>query len=362
LLQLPAILLVLALTAAQAPDEQTPEMELPAAVRDAPFPVTPGELMGHVAFLAHDRMRGRAAGTIEEAVAAAYIAAEFQKLGLEPAGMDGAYEQPFQGARGEPGEGGQMNIVQWESRNVLAWLPGSEDSQEYVLIGAHYDHLGVGPDGAIFNGADDNASGVAGLIGIAKALVSAEARPRRAILFAAFGSEERGIVGSEHYAKNPVRELEGLAAMINIDMIGRGRFLDRAMFAIPKRLMGITDGAGVGLLGSQSDGGSGGELLALAKAACAHEGLPAYAPEDFPRLKTLIEGATAGRGDFEPFRRRGVPTIFFSTSENDDYHQPTDTPDKIDPVALHRITRTIYRFVLALDVLPSRVLEAAAEK
>jgi hypothetical protein len=357
-----ASVLVLALVARQTPEARAPAVELPAVVREAAFPVTADELMGHVAFLAHERMRGRGAGTPEEALAAAYVAAEFKKLGLLPAGPEGAYEQPFQGMGVEPIAEGRMKFVGFESRNVLAWLPGSGGAREYVLIGAHYDHLGVGPDDAIFSGADDNASGVAGLLGIAKALVAAQTRPKRAILFAAFGAEERGMVGSEHYAEHPVRELELMAAMVNIDMIGRGKFLDRAMLALPKRLMGVADGPGVGLLGSQPDGASGSGLLALAKAVCALEGLPGYAPEDFPRLKAIIEGATAGRGDFEPFRKRGVPTLFFSTSENDDYHQPSDTPDKLDPHVLHRITRTIYRFVLALDTLPARAVEAGAEK
>jgi hypothetical protein len=355
-------LLALLLAAPQTQAPRAPAVELPAAVRDAPFPVTADELMGHVAFLAHDRMKGRAAGTPEDGLAAAYVAAEFAKLGLVPAGTEGSYEQPFEGMAIEQVAEGQMRIVRIESRNVLAWLPDHADAREYVLIGAHYDHLGAGADGAIFNGADDNASGVAGLLGIAKALVAAPVRPKRAILFAAFGAEEGGLVGSKHHAEHPARELELMAAMVNIDMIGRGKFLDRAMLSLPKRLMGIADGPGVGLLGGQPDGASGGGLLALAKAACALEGLPGYAPEDFPRLKALIEGATAGRGDFEPFRQRGVPTIFFSTSENDDYHQPSDTPDKLDPVVLLRITRTIYRFVLALDALPPRAVEAGAER
>ena len=162
------------------------------------------------------------------------------------------------------------------------------------------------------------------------------------------------MVGSEHDAENPVRELELMAAMINIDMIGRGRFLDRAMLALPKRMMGIGEGPGVGLMSGNPDGEADRVLLALARAACAFEELPGYAPEDFPRLKPIIDGMTAGRGDFEPFRKRGVPTIFFSTSENDDYHQPTDTIDKLDGEAMHRVARAIYRCVLSLDALPAR--------
>jgi hypothetical protein len=89
---------------------------------------------------------------------------------------------------------------------------------------------------------------------------------------------------------------------------------------------------------------------------------PLLRPGHFSRLQSLIEDATAGRGDFEPFRRRGVPTIFFSTSKNDDYHQPTDTIAEVDAAVLHRIARVVYRFVLALDAIAPRAAEAAAGK
>ncbi len=316
------------------PQSGTPSVEMPA-----PFAPTAEELMGHVAFLAHDRMRGRGAGTPEEALAAAYIAAEFYKLGLE------SIEQPFE-VPDTTVEGGAL-----ESRNVIAWLPGGEQvpGGEHILIGAHFDHLGVRND-AVYNGADDNASGVAGLLGIAHALAGGPT-PRRSILFVAFGSEEIGLRGSRHYVTHPVRPLEGLVAMINFDMIGHGNFLDGEAMKQIRIVAGLEPGPGIGLIG----GSYAPELLELARDAFDYEEIPLYAPEDYPRaVRDMVAGMTAGRSDHAPFQDARIPYLFFSTSEHDRYHKTTDDLDTVDGEVLRAVARAAYRTVLAIDALEER--------
>lgn len=135
--------------------------------------------------------------------------------------------------------------------------------------------------------------------------------------------------------------------MINLDMIGRPTFLDRGMYRPLKAMVGIEAGPGVGLLGGEKAPG----LFALARAACVLDGLPSYAPTDFPAMKGQIEKMVQNRDDSSVFRARGTPTIFLSTSENDDYHRPTDTLDKVDGAIVHRITRIAWRTLLAADAV-----------
>ena len=323
------------LTAAVAPE---PPWDPP------PFGPTADELMGHVAFLSHDRLRGRGAGTPEEALAAVYVAAELAKLGLEP------FEQPFKFDDTVLVDG-ELVTRTVESRNVLAWLEGDdrELAREYILVGAHMDHLGV-RQGEVFNGADDNASGVAGLLGIARALVEGP-RPWRSILLVAFGAEEMGLRGSRHYVAAPARPLEELVAMVNLDMIGHGDFLDGQAHAQIRPLVGLEPGPGVGLLG----GAHSPELLELARAAFDHEELPLRAPEDYTVLvQKMIARMSDGRSDHAPFAEAGIPHLFFSTSEHDRYHRPTDDLETVDPEVLHAIARGVYRTVLAIDELDER--------
>jgi len=352
------LFLFLAVAASAPQDAPAAKVEaVPAAILEAPFPVTEAEIAGHLAFLADERLRGRGPGTEQERVAALYVAAEFRKLGLAPAGEDGSFEQGvrfFQTLRSKESSAAEASLVMslGESRNVLAWLPGTHQTlaDEYLLIGAHFDALGI-LDGRVHPGADDNASGTAGLLAIARAWAAGPFRPRRSILFVGFGAEEAGMFGSGAYVEKPARPLENLVAMINLDMIGRGRFLDMRLLEKGKALLEIPPGPGVGVLG----GGTSPELLALARAACAADDLPAHAPEDLPPwMRKAVESAVAGRGDHAPFERRKIPYLFFSTSEHDDYHRATDTLDKVDVGVLRRVAQAAWRTTLAIDARDER--------
>ncbi|MEZ5963553.1 MAG: M20/M25/M40 family metallo-hydrolase [Planctomycetota bacterium] len=333
--------------------EATRSGPVAAAILEAAFAPTEAETYGHVRFLASAPLGGRSAGSPEGAVAAAYVSAEFAKLGLQPAGPDGTFEQPFERMTlvAKAGSDREYEKRKVTCRNLMAWLPGSETERtgEFILVGAHYDHMGRRGE-TIYFGADDNASGVAGMLSVARALVEGSIKPRRSVLFAAFDAEERGLVGSETMARKPPRTLHDLVAMINLDMIGRGRLLDRKEMALPKKLIGIPDGPAVGVLGTKQSP----PLAAIARAVFAAADLPLYAPEDFGMLGSVIEKQAEGRSDHAPFERRKIPFLFFSTSEHDDYHQPTDTMDKVDPATLHRIAVCVYRTVLAIDALDER--------
>ena len=183
-------------------------------------------LLLHLENLAADSMRGRGSGTDDELRAARYLEGRYLAYGLQPA--PGGMIQPFQATSFTWG-------VDLESRNVLAVLPGSGSlAEEWVVVGAHYDHVGVqvhgGGNPATFNGADDNASGTVLILEMARVLrlfIDAGGmgdRDRRSVLFAAFGAEEPGLLGSCHYVRNePAVPLFRTKVMMNFDMVGRLR-------------------------------------------------------------------------------------------------------------------------------------------
>jgi acetylornithine deacetylase/succinyl-diaminopimelate desuccinylase-like protein len=198
----------------------------PAAAADlaaARASITAGDAKRHVDALADDTFEGREAGSRGGRAAGAYIVEELARLGLEPAGDDVAgpdgvrqrsFFQPFSPApsppTAQPAPQAASKPPGGVMRNILALLPGQDPavSGELVVASAHYDHVGYGnatnsfgPIGLIHNGADDNASGVAGLIEVAEACVRLPSRPRRTILFAFWDGEEKGLLGSSHFIR-----------------------------------------------------------------------------------------------------------------------------------------------------------------
>lgn len=186
--------------------------------------------------------------------------------------------------------------------NVAAHLPGH--SEEYVIIGAHYDHLGLGGEGslapskkgAVHPGADDNASGTAALIELARLFAARAGELERGILFLAFAGEEIGLLGSSHWVNNPALPLENAVAMINMDMIGRVR--DGKIYA-----GGVGTGAG---------------LKALVEDAVSQSG-----------LKADISELGASASDHTSFISKRIPSLFFFSGLHSDYHKPSDTWEKI---------------------------------
>jgi Zn-dependent M28 family amino/carboxypeptidase len=194
--------------------------------------------------------------------------------------------------------------------NVLAFLPGNDPqkTQEILVIGAHRDHFGR-QAGVLFPGADDNASGTAVIVEVARAMAQAGARSKRTILFVSFSGEEQGLVGSRLYLERPVSPIGSTKAMINIDHagIGNGRLT-------------------IGVTGfEKSVALEAGQTVGLAE-------------------KLDLFGFFPG-GDHVPFKEAGVPTVtIVSGGVHPHFHQPTDTADTMNP----EILQTVARYVLAL--------------
>ena len=186
-------------------------------------------LKKHVSYLASDKLKGRGTGTPEEKMAAEYIAKQFKKIGLAPKGDKGTYFHKFNFKKSSDPHGGVAeNAPQVASQNVAGYL---DNGAEYtIVIGGHYDHLGLGHDhnsldanpvGKIHNGADDNASGIAGVIELARYLSKNDVKESHNFLFLCFSGEELGLIGSKRYAEYPTIDLGKVSFMINMDMIGR---------------------------------------------------------------------------------------------------------------------------------------------
>ena len=270
-------------------------------------PVFSGEDMAaHVSVLAAAEMEGRGPGSTGIDLAADYIAGEFQKYGLEPAGDDGTYFQSFIAKTGED----QRQVTM---KNVIAVLPGStaDWAGQSVVVSAHYDHLGLGwpavrsgNEGMVHPGADDNASGVAVMLELAKNLAK-NLEPKRSIVFAAFTGEESGLLGSRYYVKNggpyPADHVIG---NVNLDTVGRLGDNPVTVFGAPSArdwqfiFMGATAVTGV---------------------------------------NTEIVTSVVNASDHVAFEEAGVPAVQLFSGANGDYHRPSDTADKIDAAGMVKV-------------------------
>lgn len=235
----------------------------------------------------------------------------------------------------------EVNKVREEliSENVLAYLEGTEKPDELVVVTAHYDHLGRKGD-KIFNGADDDGSGTTTLIELAQAFAQAKKDgngPKRSMLFMTVSGEEKGLLGSEYYADNPVFPLKNTVANLNIDMIGR---IDKNH---------APDSNYVYLIGSDK---LSTELHALSEEMNKkHGGLEldyTYNDENDPNRFYY-------RSDHYNFAKNNIPVIFYFTGVHDDYHQPTDTVDKIMFQKMEKIARLVFHTAWEIANRPGRL-------
>jgi hypothetical protein len=188
--------------------------------------ISAGALRGHVSFLASDALRGRQTPSPELDIAAEYIAAQFRRIGLEPPSPDGYFQISTEElpVRTKSKDAAPAPPLPPGQKNVIGVLRGRDPilRDQIVIVSSHYDHVGVNPElegDNIFNGANDNASSVAGMIEAAAAL--RVMRPRRTVVFIAFFGEEKGLVGSGYYARNPVFPIEKTVANLNLEQLGR---------------------------------------------------------------------------------------------------------------------------------------------
>ncbi len=279
--------------------------------------------------LSSDKMEGRETGTEGEQKAADYIAKRMSKMDLKPYGV-GGYFQEFTFTPKVHGHGKTTPTSgPITGKNVLGFI---DNGAKYtIVIGAHYDHLGMGGEGslhagekAIHNGADDNASGIAGLLLLAKHLKDANYNNNN-YLFMAFSGEEKGLWGSKSFVDNPTVSLKSINYMINMDMIGR---LDSSKLAIN----------GVGTSSSWKNAiekinrGSKSEL------------------KSSDQLFNLVLGQSGiGPSDHTSFYLKEIPVLQFFTGQHSDYHKPSDDFEKVNLTGIGQVGNFIFNLIAALD-------------
>ena len=272
----------------------------------AEMSITADELKRHVDILADDSFEGRASGSQGGRAASGYLREQLEKIGAKPMGDDGDYFQYFRN--------------NW--RNILACIPGTDPQlkEEYILLSAHYDHVGYGtqrtsygPTGYIHNGADDNASGTSALLELVEAMQMAGCR--RSILFAFWDGEEQGLLGSKHFIQNPVVPLAQIRALMNMDMVGRLR--DHKLTVFGSRTL-----PGSRRLVSEQN-----------------EGSP---------LSIDFSWEIKANSDHHPFFVHGIPYLMPHTGLHDDYHRPRDDSHKINADGMAQTAQLLFRIVTRL--------------
>jgi Zn-dependent M28 family amino/carboxypeptidase len=305
----------------------------------------------HIAFLASDALEGREAGKKSGRIAAEYIKAVLQASGTKPFYND--YFQPFEAysaaeKRGlEPPKTYYVNpdsIAQYKRepfyhrlklQNVVGYIEG-EKADEFVVIGAHYDHVGVDETlvgDQIFNGADDNASGVAAVLQIAGAFAESGQKPLRSIIFAFWDGEEVNYLGSEYFVEN-FKSLSTIKAYINLDMTGREGLMPTVYpeFAIPQATKENTAaGNQFHLLYTEELSSVNSKLLLDIKANKLNA-----------TPKSGVLGHPSRGSDFLPFSQRKIPFLWFFTGLHPDYHTPADEIEKLDLDKVAEIAKAVY--------------------
>ena len=270
------------------------------------------QLLSDIEFLASDDLEGRLTGSEGNRIAREYISDRFQSLNLLMFGD--TYEQQFSFSNTRSGVEFDLAV------NLIGYIEGSSNPDRFVIVTAHYDHLGV-RNGEIYNGADDNASGTGGLMAAARYF--SHNQPENSIIFVAFDAEEQGLQGARYFVENPPVPLDQFVMNVNMDMISTN-FED--------------------------------ELYAVGT-------------YHYPFLKPLVEEATANApidvlfgfdnadapqdwtmsSDHGPFHQQGIPFIYFGVEDHPHYHQPSDVFENINPDFYVNTVETIIGFLRHLD-------------
>jgi len=285
--------------------------------------VTVEELTDHISYLASDTLKGRETGSAGDSLAAEYIRSELAQCGYVPLTGDGLQRFHFSATAGVDTIG-EVIKESGETRNVVMMLPGENDSlkNEYVIIGAHFDHLGMGGKGTssrrpdsigVHHGADDNASGIAMMLEIAEKFAFTKGSHPRTIICAAFSGEEKGLLGSKYFADNPGIDLSKVNAMINLDMVGR------------LQESNILQVNGVGTSEKMK------EIVTTLN--------------DSTLLSLALSEAGYGPSDHSSFYMKNIPVLFFTTGAHPDYHTPNDTYDRINYTGMEKVSALIFKVV-----------------
>jgi hypothetical protein len=285
------------------------------------------DLREHLSVLAADSLEGRRAGTRGGDRAAAYLAARLAELGVEPAGGGGSYLQRFSIPS-------FTSEAEDSTQNVVGIVRGADSTlaNEFVALGAHYDHLGIGPPVAgdsVYNGADDDGSGTVTLLETAEAFARGP-RPRRSILIVFHGAEEEGLLGSFYFTLRPTVPRDSIVTQLNVDMVGRNS---------PDSLAVI----GANRISSALD--------SIVRSQAAEQGLAldwSYDAPDHPERLYY-------RSDHYNYAQYGIPVAFFFAGLHADYHMPSDEIDKIELEKIERAARLVYRVAWEVANRPARL-------
>lgn len=293
--------------------------------------ISESDIKRDINFLASDIMKGRGTSTPEETVAANYIAATFKKLKLTPRGNKGyLYEFTFK-TPAHPhdtvGTGEER-----KAKDVVAFLNNSAPAT--IVIGGHYDHLGLGqdhnsldanPDGKIHNGADDNASGTTGVLELARYFANNKKKEKYNFLFICFSGEELGLIGSKKWCEKPTLALDSINYMINMDMIGR-------LNDSTKKI--IIYGVGTS---------------------------PTWVPLIDKMQNDLVikkDSSGIGPSDQTSFYLKNIPVLHFFTGQHSDYHKPGDDADKINYAGEKKVLEYIVKLIAETEAMPKLTFSA----
>ena len=275
-----------------------------------------------VAYLASDALEGRQTGSDGEQKAAEYISERFKSLGLQPKGTNNYFQTFSFRPKTDPHQAVNYTVKDGDSTitgtNVIGYIDNK--AEHTIIIGAHYDHLGLGAEGslhrgetAIHNGADDNASGVAVLLNLASKLK--DVNTKNNYLFMAFSGEEMGLLGSNYFVKNPTIDTKKANYMINMDMVGR----------LKKDSTLAVYGVGTSPM--------------LKQTLKAHN----------TSFKLVQKESGVGPSDHTSFYNADIPVLHFFTGQHEDYHKPGDDIEKLNYEGMQTISNYIFEVITDLD-------------
>lgn len=268
-----------------------------------------GQLLHDLQILANDSMQGRKTGTAGGERARRYITKRFGEIGLQA--YQDSFKHPFSIKIGNP----QKSL---QGVNVLGYING--DSDKIFVISAHYDHEGI-KNGNIYNGADDNASGVSALLAIAQYFIKNPLQ--HTLLFAAFDAEELGLLGSKAFVMDEMIPIENIKININMDMISRNNNHEiyvAGTYHYP-------------------------QFISIVNSVDLNSPVHILLGHDNPALKDDWTFSS----DHGPFHSNKIPFLYFGVEDHEDYHKPTDDFEKIDREFYHQVVEMIMKIILELD-------------
>lgn len=278
------------------------------------------EILEDIQFLSSDALEGRRTGDEGNRIAQEYIEQRFQSLNLQTVGD--SYRHLFDFTNNRSGE----EFV--DAVNLIGYVQGSIYPDRFIVVTAHYDHLGV-VDGEIYNGADDNASGTGGLLAAARYF--SDSIPQNSILFIAFDAEEQGLSGARAFIENPAVPLDQIVMNVNMDMISTN--FDNELYAVGTAHYPF--------------------LKPLIEESVSDASITVsfgYDTDEWPQNWTMSS-------DHGPFHEQGIPFIYFGVEDHPHYHQPSDTFENINPDFYLKAVETIIGVIEDLDANLDQIVE-----